>query len=78
MTIDNPSDMKELTEKSGESTKDDTNKLSVQERSRTLGDIEGSASTPLKVRNNCLPINCSLYHHLYISGPSCFTHLRHI
>lgn len=55
MTIDNPSDMKELTEKSGESTKDDTNKLSAQERSRTLGDIEGSASTPLKVRNY-LPI----------------------
>lgn len=77
MTIDNPSDMKELTEKSGESTKDDTNKLSAQERSRTLGDIEGSASTPLKVRNY-LPINCFLYHHLYISGPSCFTHLRHI
>lgn len=51
MTIDNPSDMKELTEKSGESTKDDTNKLSAQERSRTLGDIEGIASTPLKVRN---------------------------
>ena len=48
MTIDNPSDMRELAEKSGESSKE-AQDLSVHDRSKTLGDIEGSASTPWKV-----------------------------
>ena len=48
MTIDNPSDMRELAEKSGESSKE-AQDISVQDRSKTLGDIEGSASTPWKV-----------------------------
>lgn len=46
MTIDNPVDMNELTVKSGESPQ---KAKDVQERSRTLGDIEGKASSPLKV-----------------------------
>ena len=46
MTIDNPVDMKELTAKSGESPQ---KAQDVSEKSRTLGDIEGKASSPLKV-----------------------------
>lgn len=50
VTIDNPVDMNELTAKSGESPQkaEDT---SVHERSRTIGDIEGSSSSPLKVHS---------------------------
>lgn len=46
MTIDNPVDMNELTVKSGGSPQkaDD-----VQARSKTLGDIEGKASSHFKV-----------------------------
>lgn len=47
MTIDNPVDIKELTAKSGESPQKAED---VQERSRTLGVIEGNASSPLKVQ----------------------------
>ena len=48
MTIDNPVDMNELKAKSGESPQK-AEGTSLQERSRTLGDIEGSASSSLKV-----------------------------
>jgi len=47
VTIDNPVDIKELTAKSGESPQKAED---VQERSRTLGVIEGNASSPLKVQ----------------------------
>jgi len=46
VTIDNPVDMNELTAKSGESPQKAED---IHDRSRTLGDIEGRASSPLKV-----------------------------
>lgn len=46
VTIDNPVDMNELTAKSGQSPRKAED---VHDRSRTLGDIEGKASSPLKV-----------------------------
>ena len=48
MTIDNPVDMNELMTKSGDSSQNVEDR-SVQERSKTLGDIEGNASSPFKV-----------------------------